>query len=275
MPPIAEKDGRDMCVPPDSVPPIPSSGGIQRTRTLILEAADGNRFNAFEALASQASEVGVIVLPDVRGLFPFYSELASRLAEAGHDTVAIDYFGRSAGLDPREDGFDFKSHVALQTFDGVKADVAATIAHLRASKPGRKVVTIGFCIGGSNSWIQATNGLGLAGAIGFYGHPGRDFPPGGGSAIERLQHAECPILALMAGDDPGIPADLVERFREALESHGVEHEIVTYAGAPHSFFDRRHNDFAAESADAWRRVLEFLSTVLGATDLEIGVIAPI
>lgn len=250
-----------MCVPPDSVPPIPSSGGAGPSRPLVLTASDGNRFNAFEAFAAEPSGVGVIVLPDVRGLFPFYTELAIRFAEAGFDALAIDYFGRTAGLEARTDDFDYKAHVPLQTYASVRADAEGAVAHLRAGHPDRKIVTVGFCIGGSNSWIQATNGFGLAGAIGFYGHPGRDFPPGGGSVIERLDRAECPILALMAGDDPGIPANLVAQFLVALELHGVEHEIVTYQGAPHSFFDRRHEDFAAESADAWRRVLDFLSGV--------------
>jgi carboxymethylenebutenolidase len=217
--------------------------------------------NAFEAYAAERSAVAVIVLPDVRGLFPFYTELALRLAEAGFDALAIDYFGRTAGLEPRGDDFDYKAHVPLLTHASVRADVEAAVAHLQAEEAARRIATVGFCIGGSNSWIQATNGFGLAGAIGFYGHPGRDFPPGGGSVIERLDRAECPILALMAGDDPGIPADLVSRFRAALESHGVEHDIVTDPGAPHSFFDRRHEEFASESADAWHRVLEFLSTV--------------
>jgi len=42
----------------------------------------------------------------------------------------------------------------------------------------------------------------------------------------------------------------------------VAHEIVTYAGAPHSFFDRRATDFAEASADAWKRVLSFISAHL-------------
>jgi carboxymethylenebutenolidase len=62
----------------------------------------------------------------------------------------------------------------------------------------------------------------------------------------------------MGGDDPGIPLDEVSAFDEALDAAGVEHEIVVYPGAPHSFFDRKHEEFAAESADAWNRVLAFL-----------------
>jgi len=48
-------------------------------------------------------------------------------------------------------------------------------------------------------------------------------------------------------------------FDDALTAAGVEHEIVTYPGAPHSFFDRKHEEFAADSEDAWNRVLAFLA----------------
>ena len=44
----------------------------------------------------------------------------------------------------------------------------------------------------------------------------------------------------------------------ALDPVGVEHEVVTYPGAPHSFFDRKQEEFARESGDAWERALAFL-----------------
>ena len=49
-----------------------------------------------------------------------------------------------------------------------------------------------------------------------------------------------------------------EEFDRALTAAGVEHEVVTYDGAPHSFFDRRYEEFAGASDDAWHRTLEFL-----------------
>jgi carboxymethylenebutenolidase len=248
-----------MCFPPDSVPPItPIAGGSGPTRRVILEALDGNRFNAFEAFPTEPSNTAVIVLPDVRGLFGFYEQLAERFAERGHRAVAIDYFGRTAGLDERPEEFDFMSHVREMTFDDLTADVVAAADHLRVGAADVQIFTVGFCLGGSNSWYQASTGLGLAGAIGFYGHPGRDFPPGGGSVTERADRIECPILGLMAGLDQGITPDLIDAFDEALSANEVEHEIVMYENAPHSFFDRAQEQYADESTDAWRRVLQFI-----------------
>ena len=72
----------------------------------------------------------------------------------------------------------------------------------------------------------------------------------------------CPILALQAGDDQHITAEDNAAFEQALAAAGVEHEVVTYDGAPHSFFDRKYEEFADASADAWRRTLEFIAQPL-------------
>ena len=73
-----------------------------------------------------------------------------------------------------------------------------------------------------------------------------------------------PILALQGGDDAAIPVADVEEFDAALDAAGVEHEVVIYDGAPHSFFDRKQEEFADASADAWRRTLEFVERHGGA-----------
>jgi carboxymethylenebutenolidase len=221
---------------------------------MTLDAEDGNTLMAFEAVGEEPSDTGVVVLPDVRGLFQFYKDLGTRFAQAGHDAVAIDYFGRTAGAGERTDDWDFWPHVEKTTQQGIRADVAAAVSHLRSGNPNRRLFTVGFCFGGSNSWHQAANGHGLSGAVGFYGRPRRD----NDAAIDRVNEMTCPILALMGGDDPGIPREVVDEFEAALNGAGVPNEVVIYPGAPHSFFDRKQAEFADESADAWRRVLGFI-----------------
>jgi carboxymethylenebutenolidase len=66
------------------------------------------------------------------------------------------------------------------------------------------------------------------------------------------------VLGLFGGADDGIPAEAIASFDTALDAAGVEHRLVTYPGAPHSFFDRKATDFAEESADAWARILGFI-----------------
>jgi carboxymethylenebutenolidase len=246
-----------VCFELDSVPPIPAiRGAAVSHEDLILEAADGNTFAAFAAAPEEPGEVGVVLLPDVRGLYRFYEELALRFAERGIATVAFDYFGRTAGAAKRDDDFDYMEHVERTTPEGVQADVGAAVQYLR-SNGVRTIFTVGFCFGGRNSWLAAAGGHGLAGAIGFYGRPGegRDGTPG---PTQRASELDSPILALQAGADQNITAEDNAAFDEALSAAGVEHEVVSYDGAPHSFFDRSQEQFAAASADAWTRVLAFI-----------------
>jgi len=247
-----------VCFDSDSLPPIPViSGAALSHDELVLEARDGNRFAAFAALPDDASRAGVVILPDVRGLYRFYEELALRFAERGYAAIAFDYFGRTAGVGKRDDDFEYMPHVQATTAEGIQADVAAAVEWLRMRAGVDRVFTVGFCMGGRQSWLSAAGGHGLAGAVGFYGRPGlgQDGKPG---PVQRAGEMECPILALQAGDDRNITADDNAELERALEAAGVEHELVTYEGAPHSFFDRKQEEFAAASDDAWQRTLAFI-----------------
>jgi carboxymethylenebutenolidase len=247
-----------MCFEVDSSPPIPPiSGAAVSHEDTVLEAADGNRFAAFVATPDEPAGVGVVILPDVRGLYRFYEELALRFAERGYAAVAFDYFGRTAGAEKRGEDFEYMPHVEQTTHAGLQADVAAAVGYLR-DVGCESIFTVGFCFGGRNSWLATASGHGLAGAIGFYGRPAEGRPLDSPGPTEHAGELRAPILGLMGGDDPGIPVEDVEAFDRALDQAEVEHEIVVYPGAPHSFFDRKQEDFSAESEDAWSRVLAFL-----------------
>jgi carboxymethylenebutenolidase len=246
-----------MCFDIDSEPPIPRIAGAAVSHDdLVLTAADGNTFAAFLAAPDEPATTGVVIFPDVRGLFHFYEELALRFAERGHRAIALDYFGRTAGVAKRDAEWEYMPHVEQTTQAGVKADAASAVDELR-ERGATSIFSVGFCFGGSASWLAAASGFGLAGSIGFYGSPTRE--RGGPSVVQRAAEIECPILALQAGDDQGITAEDNAAFERALTEAGVEHEIVVYDGAPHSFFDRKQEDFAQASEDAWQRTLGFIA----------------
>jgi carboxymethylenebutenolidase len=245
-----------MCFDTDSSPPIRAIAGAAVSHDeLTLTSADGTRFRAFAATPDEAAAKGVVIYPDVRGLYRFYEELALRFAERGIAAIAFDYFGRTAGLETRSGDWEYSPHVDQTTDAGVQADGHAAIEHLRVLG-ATSVFSVGFCFGGRASWVGAASGHGLAGSVGFYGSPTRQ--RGGPSVIERIDAIACPILALQAGDDQGITAEDNTAFEDALTGAGVEHEIVVFEGAPHSFFDRKQEDFAEASDDAWRRTLAFI-----------------
>ena len=241
-----------MCYTDNARPPLPPiRGGSTDFGDLTLTAADGNRFMAYAARPAQPTGAGMVILPDVRGLHTFYKELAIRFAEAGVDAVAIDYFGRTAGAGNRDEGFEFMPHVEKTTPEGIAADVSAAAAYLRSAEGGRvrAVFTAGFCFGGANSWAQSAAGHHLAGAIGFYGRPSR--------VRELIPHMRAALLLLVAGADH-TPQEEFQRFDRELGQASVEHRMVVYPGAPHSFFDRSSAQHQDAANDAWRQVLAFV-----------------
>jgi carboxymethylenebutenolidase len=254
-----------MCFEFDALPPELPAGravisGAATAESLTLTGSDGNRFVAALAESPEPAGPGIVILPDIRGLYRFYVELAERFAAAGHHAIAFDYFGRTAGAEARDEDFEYMPHVQETTVAGVRADLAAARRALAARTGAEQFASVGFCFGGSHSfWAGADPDLGLDAVVGFYGllNPGnRANRP---NLVDRAEDIELPVLGLFGGEDEAIPAADIAAFDAGLERAGVDHEIVTYPGAPHSFFDKKQEEFAAASTDAWTRVLDFLA----------------
>ncbi len=242
-----------MCHSERSLAPYPPvRGALGAVGDLELTARDGTRFAAYRAEPALPTGRGIVILPDVRGLHPFYKDLAARFAEAGLVAIAMDYYGRTAPAGERNDAFDYKPHLERTTPESIAEDARACVddlrRHLRGTSPA--VYSVGFCFGGASSWRLSGEGLGLAGCIGFYGgQPMRRAGP----AIPRMT---APILMLLAGNDATPKAEF-EEFAQRVREQGVEVQAMTYDGAPHSFFDRTSAEHAAACTDAWHRMLAF------------------
>jgi carboxymethylenebutenolidase len=246
-----------MCFDRNASPPILAGDhAIATSGPLTLDSTDGTRFGTFEAVPEGDAAATVVILPDVRGLHPYYEELACRFAQHGYRSLAIDYFGRTAP--PPQDrpaDFEYHEHVDRVRRAEVRADVTAAVEHVRATDSG-DIFTIGFCFGGRLSFLAATFGLDLAGVIGLHAGLGtrNDLP----RPADRAADMRSPVLGLFGGADPSIPPEVVAEFDAALTAAGVEHRFMSYPGAPHSFFDRKFTEFADQNAAAWAEVLAFV-----------------
>jgi carboxymethylenebutenolidase len=237
---------------------LPISGGAAG-EDVILTSEDATRFRAHLAKAGEGDS-GVVIAPDVRGLHPFYEELAERFASAGVHAIALDYFGRTAGTTRRGDDFEFREHVAKAKTTTIQADVASAIGHLRGATDARRIFVLGFCMGGRQAFFASAEHAEVAGVIGFYGRLSTREGEEGTAPKDRAPRMRAPVLGLFGGDDPSIPASDVAGFERALEEARIAHHFVTYPGAPHSFFDRTFAEHQGACADAWRRALGFMKT---------------
>ena len=254
---------RPMCFDLDSRPPIvPIAGGALDG---TLAGADRGRRQPVRSRSGRARATrpgrAIVILPDVRGLHPYYEELALRFAENGVDAAGLRLL-RADGRHRHAARRRVRVPAARRetTWPGITSDI--TRPRRRAPAPTAIAVatlfTIGFCMGGRVAFLTPTLELGLAGAIGFYGSPTAaraNIPP---TPAEIAPEMEGAVLGLFGGADTGIPPDAIATFDAALTDAGIDHRLVSYDGAPHSFFDRKAADFAEASAAAWKEVLGFI-----------------
>jgi carboxymethylenebutenolidase len=247
-----------MCFETTARPPAPPRTGLRgETARLTLTAADGNELAATLALSTAPTAPGVVLVPDVRGLHPYYEALAEAFADAGVHALAIDFYGRTAGASHRDEGFEFAEHRAAATDAGVRADVLVAREELQR-RGAAAVYVLGFCFGGRAAFMAGTE-PGVAGVVGFYGWPARE-EEGGLSPLREAREGrlKAPVLALYGGADDKIPDADIKAFYDALNDAHVLEETVVYDGAPHSFFDRSMDEHAQACDDAWHRVLRFM-----------------
>lgn len=246
-----------MCHADDSCPPpLPGPSQPATLEQLIIGSPP---FRAAHAVPARRGSVAALVVPDGRGLHPFYARLALSLATVGVEAVAIDLYGRTAGTAERGADFSSGSHSAQLTEAGVRTDLATGVARLRGDDPQRRVVAVGFCLGGRVSLLAATMPeVDLAGAVAFYPQttgPARSELP---APDERIAELRCPVLTLFGAADELIPAAAVSQWRTGLAAAPVPHEVIVYPAAPHSFFDRRASRHASAASDAARRLMDFV-----------------
>lgn len=247
-----------MCFGPDAGPPAaPRDDLLAASARTVLHAEDGAEPAATIAGTRRVDAPGVVILPDVRGLHPYYERLAEVFAGAGVHAVALDFYCRTAGTSYRDARFDYAPHRAKVTDDQLVRDAAAGAAALR-QRGVERCYAVGFCFGGRAAFLQAAE-PDWAGVCGFYGWPTRTGREGRSPVRDAVDgRVRAPVLALYGEADDKIPAADRDAYDEALADAGATYESVAYPGAAHSFFDKHMHRQAAACDDAWTRLLAFI-----------------
>ena len=131
----------------------------------------------------------------------------------------------------------------------------AAVGHLRADADaaGRRVGSVGFCMGGGLSALLACSDPELSAAAVFYGMPPSE---------ERLQALACPLLGFYGEADHRV-TDTVPATAKAVAEAGGSYEYHVYPGAPHAFFNDTRPSYRVEAArDSWARLLGFFARYL-------------
>ena len=201
--------------------------------------------------AARRPRGGVLVIHENRGLNNSIRSVAGRLAASGYSSLAIDLLSEEGGTRSFADEFEAMAALGAAPPSRFVADMKAGVTELRRRLPGKKVAVTGFCFGGGMTWLLlASRESRLAAAVPFYG----PFPENG-----NLAGAKAAVLGVYAELDSRVNATRATA-RAALRKAGLRHQIVTFRGVDHAFFNPTGSRYdAAAASAAYRRMLNWFS----------------
>ena len=238
-----------------------STPGASAPQSAAPIAGDSIRFagprgelQAFFSPAASAAG-GMLVIHENRGLTDHIRSVATRLAADGYSSLAVDLVSEEGGTAQQGDPANVPAILANASTDRLVGDMRAGLDELARRAPGKSLGAIGFCFGGGMVWaLLNAREARLAAAIPFYG-PAPD--------PADFTGARAAVLAVYAELDARVNASR-ERARAALEAAGLQHEIKTYPGVDHAFFNDTGGRYSEEQARAaYADVLDWLARYVG------------
>ncbi|MDH4148699.1 MAG: dienelactone hydrolase family protein, partial [Acidimicrobiia bacterium] len=182
------------------------------------------------------SRGAVIVLQEAFGVNPHIRDLCHRFASAGYLAAAPHLYHRSGnpelGYENMQDVMPFI--MQLQA-DQIEADLEATFAHLESlGYAGHQIGIIGFCMGGSISFVAGCYWE-LGAAISFYGGGIAQSRFGLPPLFDLAPTLKTPWLGFFGDLDASIPTSEVEGLRDAAAKATPASEVIRYPEANHGF----------------------------------------
>lgn len=200
------------------------------TKTLEYKQGD-TRLVGYLATPEDTAESrpGVLVVPEWKGLNDYAKQRAEQLAELGYVALAADIYGEGKVVTSNEEA----GKLAKQYKDDrdlLRARVNAGLDALKAQSAvdSEKVAAIGYCFGGTAVLELARSGADVNGVVSFHG--GLDTP-----TPEDSKNIKAKVLVLHGGDDPLVPPEQVQAFKDEMRQGNVDWQFITYGGAVHSF----------------------------------------
>ena len=222
---------------------------------VVTYEIDGQSYEGYYVSPGENAPL-VLLMHDWDGLTDYEVQRAGMLAQMGYAVFAADLFG--AGVRPTTIE-DKRQHTGELYKDRAKLRKlmlgALEVAQQQGANTGNGVA-MGYCFGGAAVLELARTGVDLKGFATFHG--GLQTPEG-----QDYSNTKGEILVMHGSADTAITMDQFAALTNELESAGVQHEMVTYSGAPHAFTvfgsDRYREDADRKS---WTLFSEFLEEKL-------------
>jgi len=216
-----------------------------------LAAADGHKFAAYRAEPAGKPRGAMIVVQEIFGVNGHIQSVADGYAADGYLAIAPAFFDRvergvNLGYTPADIEIG-RVFIPKMQWDKVMADTAAALASVKSAG---KTGIVGYCWGGTASWVAASRLPGIACAIAYYG---------GGIPNLIDEQPKCPVMFHWGETDHSIP---IEAAKKVAAAHPSQTSFIYKAG--HGFNCDQRGSYDTESSKLARtRSLEFLRKHVG------------
>lgn len=231
-----------------------TGSGSSAGTTIRFDGPAGELQAAFAA-PSGDTKGAVLVIHENRGLTPHFHDLVGRFADEGYTALSVDLLSAEGGTASLADPASAPTALGAASETRLLGDLGAGIDELQRRAPGAKVGAVGFCFGGGMAWnLVQTGEQRLSAVVPFYG------PAPANPDFSKSKAAVLGVYGALDGDRVN---GTRERAEAALKAAGLPHQITTYDGADHAFFNDtgpRYN--ASAAAQAWTALLAWFGRYL-------------
>ena len=214
----------------------------------------------------QGERPGVLVVHEWWGHNDYARKRTEMLAEMGYAAFALDMYGTGKLAEHPDTAKEFMMAVVSQPEQAVKRfDAATDVLKQQSVVRDESIAAIGYCFGGAVVLNMARAGKDLKGVVSFHGSLGTSSPAEAGKVSAKIQ-------VYNGAEDPLVPAEQIEGFKQEMEAAGIDYTLVDFPGVKHSFTnpdaDKVGEKFGmplaydqAADEQSWNGMQEFLEEV--------------
>jgi carboxymethylenebutenolidase len=242
--------------------PKPVSGGAPVSESMTTVSREEAEIPVLLVEPDATAAPGIVLIHDINGANDFYHDVARRLAQAGYVVALPDLFHREGP--PNGEGREAvlaRSQKATQA--NQLGDLEAVAGWLLAQPAcSGSFGIVGFCMGGTLTFLMAARSPRPAAGVAFYGFPAKEATAN--APIRPIDPAEvaavdAPLLGIWGEEDAGVGMANVDAYADALVAAGKPHDVLVYPEVGHGFltFDEAAPGYGP-SKHAWGKALDFL-----------------
>jgi len=185
---------------------------------------------------------GILVVHEWWGLNEYARSRAEQLAALGYVALAVDMYGKGKVTTHPEKASEW-AKLTTSNVDEWLRRAQEGLKFLRADPKvdPTRLAAIGYCFGGATVMQLVYGGAPVKGVVSFHG----SLPlPQSSQSI----HHSAKVLIAHGDADPFLTSDHIEQFKTALDTAGIDWQMVLYSGAQHSFTNPGADQYGLKGA---------------------------